>query len=128
MGKLLREEMWTGKVESWPRDAEERVGGLCKVRALRGTGASTDLGLFRILLELTAEALELGDAGCEATALLYFFLLSVEPEPVLVKGGVGAGGGNGSEMILIQGDGKGGVGRENELCVPLTPVPRTNEV
>ena len=128
MGKLLREQMWTGKVESWPRDAEERAGGLCKVRALRGTRASTDLGLFRVLLELTAEALELSDAGCEATTVLDFFLVSVEPEPVLVKGGVGAGSGGGSEMILIQGDGKRGVGRENELCVPLAPVPRMNEV
>lgn len=51
-----------------------------------------------------------------------FLLLAIEPESVLCEGRVGAGGGGRTEVVLVEGDGEGGVCGQDEFCIALAPV------
>ena len=81
------------------------------------------LGLVCFLLQLGPQLLHLGNAGRKPPTVLDLLLDAIEPETVFVEGRVCARCCCGTEMVLVEGNGKRGVGGEDELGVTLSPVP-----
>ena len=81
-----------------------------------------------LILELFSQRPHLLDACGEPAALLDFLLDTIEPETVLLEGGVRTGGSGRAQVILIKRDGKGRVGGEDELGGTLAPVSGVGSV
>ena len=85
---------------------------------------STHLGERRVLVfKLFPNSPHLLNAGRKPPTVLDLLLDAIEPETVFVEGRVCARCCCGTEMVLVEGNGKRGVGGEDELGVTLAPVP-----
>ena len=63
------------------------------------------------------------DTDPQPATLLDLFLLAVQPQSILFERSVGARRCGGSEMVLVERDREGRVGREDERGVTFAPVP-----
>lgn len=80
-----------------------------------------------LLLLSQAPCSQLVDAGPNTATLLDRVIFSIQPKTVgSSERLVGARSGGATEVVLVKGDRQGGVGREDELGVALSPVPRVS--
>lgn len=87
--------------------------------------SGTHLWLIGICgFKFCTKTLHFCDAGVEATAGLDEIFFTIEPKVICSEGGVSASCSGATEVVLAEGDRKGGVGREDELLITLAPVSR----
>lgn len=82
------------------------------------------LKLGVLVLHLLAPRTQLADTGRKAAALLDVLLLAVQPEAVAgLEGGIARRARRRAQVVLVQSHRQRRVGRQDQLRVPLAPVP-----
>jgi hypothetical protein len=135
-GRTAEQEKQQGLQDRRPTKQDLQLWGSCCKRQCGGgrskaiiSGANEPPHLLQALLLLNSTPrAKLLDAHPKSTSLLDLLLLAVEPESVSSRERrVATRRRSRSQVILIKSDRQGRVGRQNELCVALSPVPERGQ-